>query len=528
MLREWELCGRRGLAGGAHVKCSVRERLSEALLRRESVRRVETSAALAQEEQSSRRKWGHWESPANRVRFMDSVAKELGLSRPEDWSKVRQRDLRRLGGSGLMARYNNSLATALADVYKMQPRTAAALVSQKPRGYWGARENRLAFKEFVEREHNISGVEGWRKITHTHIRKLGGAGLLKEYNDSMLQLVQDLVEGAAGKQPFEIRDRVPNCYWEKHEHRRAFLSYVTARLGMEDPSSWGQLKNADVRRMGGRGLLARFKGSLSKALEDAFPEWSYTPGALSRAPNCYWTVEENRRAFMKDIAQERGFSQAEDWREMSTAEFIGLGGSSILQYHGTLPQALEDLFPEYGPNVETRLRGRTIRGHWHSLEAQRAFLDDVAEEFGVEKPSDWQRVSTTKVLERGGSSLLRRYPSFRAALQELYPDFDEEEWNALNCRPRVPADHWDKVENIRAYLEDTRDRLALKCDEDWARVSKAQLIDIKGASLLRRMPLLEALEVGFPERNWRALLNRRAPRKSAQSNLFNLLRAIFT
>ena len=78
-------------------------------------------------------------------------------------------------------------------------------------------------------------------------------------------------------------------------------------------------------------------------------------------------------------------------------------------------------------------------------------MDDVARQLGVEKLSDWKKVTTTQLEALQGGSLLRRYRgSFLGLLQAVYP---EQEPDAASCRPSVPQGYWAVLENRKRFLQ---------------------------------------------------------------------------
>jgi hypothetical protein len=52
----------------------------------------------------------HWVDIENQKAFFNQVAKEMRVNKPEDWQKVTVTDIKERGGTGLLARYDGSLA----------------------------------------------------------------------------------------------------------------------------------------------------------------------------------------------------------------------------------------------------------------------------------------------------------------------------------------------------------------------------------------------------------------------------------
>lgn len=80
-------------------------------------------------------------------------------------------------------------------------------------------------------------------------------------------------------------------------------------------------------------------------------------------PGKYWNNAQNRRKFFDDFAAKRGFDAliAENWYPIQQKDIIAVkvrksplflklifakGGAPIMYYHGSLPKALQYLYPE--------------------------------------------------------------------------------------------------------------------------------------------------------------------------------------
>src|SRR5689334_2301935 len=60
-------------------------------------------------------------------------------------------------------------------------------------------------------------------------------------------------------------------------------------------------------------------------------------------------------------------------------------------------------------------------GFWKRKENQKYFLEELASKLGVKEPQDWGKVTTQKIIENNGSSLLHIHKSLRRALEENFP-----------------------------------------------------------------------------------------------------------
>ncbi len=60
---------------------------------------------------------GYWNNLNHHRSFLDSVAQTLNITEPAQWYKVTIQNIRQLGGSGLLDKYEGSLRNLLKTVY---------------------------------------------------------------------------------------------------------------------------------------------------------------------------------------------------------------------------------------------------------------------------------------------------------------------------------------------------------------------------------------------------------------------------
>jgi hypothetical protein len=63
---------------------------------------------------------------------------------------------------------------------------------QAPHGYWKVEKNQRDFMEDISKELNIQVPEGWYNVSARDIARHGGYGLLNLYNNSHIQLIQNV------------------------------------------------------------------------------------------------------------------------------------------------------------------------------------------------------------------------------------------------------------------------------------------------------------------------------------------------
>lgn len=65
--------------------------------------------------------------------------------------------------------------------------------------------------------------------------------------------------------------------------------------------------------------------------------------------------------------------------------------------------------------------GQRHRGYWQSKQNQKIFFETLAKKLSIAQPSDWGRITVSKIREHGGGSVLSIYDnSLRRALKVIF------------------------------------------------------------------------------------------------------------
>lgn len=415
---------------------------------------------------------------------------------------------------------------------------------------WGSAESRLRFLEELARKQGVKQPEDWRRVTFRQATAAGGGGLLARYGGSLeAALVASLPADQRARFEAAPRRRAPRGHWDVAENQQAFLATLARRHGLdlapfvgEGPpagveesrvifKAWTRVPASAVREAGGSGLVARLGDSMTRTLAAAFPRLRPPAAAMRRRQ--VWSSQERRRAFLEEVAAEQGLDPAlaASWRRIQYADVAAAGGKGLLnRYGGSVFRLLQDTFPELDLR-EVECRGRVSRGHWEERENRLAFLRLLQQQHGVACSEDWRTVTAMQVRELpGGSGFLNHYNgSFFAAICDLLGEGGPggEAWEAVKAvRPMLPQGYWKDESNVKAFLQHCEKVLRVEKPEDWARVSRNQLVELGGGTLLHRASLPSVLERVYPNVRWRDLELGGGTKRSSQRLLSLLVEQI--
>jgi hypothetical protein len=116
---------------------------------------------------------GFWKEKSNQKAFLDYVAKKLGIINTEDWYRVKQSDIHRMGGDRLLRYYGDSLTKALQTIYP-DSNWEMWRFGRSPRGFWDDQNNASKFLQSVSNQLGLNTVAELYTITRKHFDLMKG------------------------------------------------------------------------------------------------------------------------------------------------------------------------------------------------------------------------------------------------------------------------------------------------------------------------------------------------------------------
>lgn len=388
---------------------------------------------LNPEELRRNRPSGHWLVAENCRRVLEEVKKEVGIVRKEDWKKVVNQDLLRMGHGSMLAKHGNSLLSVLRFAYPEEDWEEAECRAVHGAGYWDNAMNRRAFMEKVAATYGVEKKEDWRRVTNESVIKAGGSTLLRRFNSNVMELLRNVFPEEEWEER-DVRPKVAKSYWDSLERRREFLLGIAKSNGWisaDGKVDWKGLTYTVLSEEKGTGLLARYGSSVFELLQDTFPEMELTEeDCLQRLPSSHWQEKANRAKFVTGLAEELGLSRPSDWKSVSIRDIQERGGGGLLAfYRFDIAAMLRDVYNGSKEEwSEFNCRRNVKAENWEDRSFVRRFLVYVKDTLRIEKASDWPRIGTRQLMGLGGGGLLATMPLIDA----LRLAFPEEKWEEIS------------------------------------------------------------------------------------------------
>ena len=209
-------------------------------------------------------------------------------------------------------------------------------------------------------------------------------------------------------------------------------------------------------------------------------------------------LAKQHRVYFDSIARELRIKSPHDWYKIAKVDVLHKGAFGIVRryYGGSLMRALVEVYADYEWQL-WRFESPP-RSYWEDPLKHRQYFDWFAQEFKIEAPTDWFRVTTTEVETSGGGGLLFQFQqSLTRALLSTYPEYDWQVWRFSE----LPHDLWNEMYQ-KNYFDWLAKSLNVQNQEDWYSITDEMLEEKGAAKMLQRFyggSLIKALHTIYPD-----------------------------
>lgn len=196
----------------------------------------------------------YWKSKLFQKKFLDDFALKNSINTSNDWSKIKHKQIKQSGGSGLLNQYNNSLYKALKENYPDNNWNVFLSTNKLPRGFWNDTKNHRLYLDHFAEQNNINSPEDWANVSQKSIKKQGGSGLLRYYNYNVFNALKS-VYTEINWNVFSSTTRLPKSFWQNPTNHRKFLDNFASKRNINTVEEWSLVTAKDIIDAGGSSLL---------------------------------------------------------------------------------------------------------------------------------------------------------------------------------------------------------------------------------------------------------------------------------
>jgi len=210
----------------------------------------------------------------------------------------------------------------------------------------------------------------------------------------------------------EFPTLVSSSLWNR-DTCRTYLHFLVEELEIRRTNEWYDISSKGVSRIpGARRFLATFGGSLQTALEELLSGYPWQPWRFVHVCRNYWSLEENRQAYVHWLEKEFGIVRLCEWYTVRVEAIRQRGGSRFLQWFGgSMQRALQTFYPNY--DWKPWLFTHPEKSFWNSESSVQRFLEWFEHKFLIIETEDWYDISQRHLRYFGGRPLLNSPASFQ-------------------------------------------------------------------------------------------------------------------
>ena len=353
----------------------------------------------------------YWKDVTVRKQFMEEIAAQLGIRKPEEWKKVSRQQFLEMGGAGVLKEHGKSLRLAVAELID----GAAPYAPPTRQAHQTTRE----FLRAAAQSLGVTSIEDWRRVRNADIMALpGGASVLRRHGSSLFAALQH----AFPEQEITLHcvKRVPRNHWEELKNQREALDKLAEKHGITDATGWRKLSYRDIVAEGLAQVLRKYGNSVFRMLSTVYPEKGMKEHECrEHVTRHFWDSAENRESFMQRLRQNHRLEQPEDWRKITTHDIEAAGGIGLLNRYPSVAHLIQD-FSGTGASL-FHLRPHLPASFWDDDDNVALVVKDLGEKLRIRQPEDWLRVSREQVCTLRGQGLVRNV-GLSKALEITYPE----------------------------------------------------------------------------------------------------------
>lgn len=429
-----------------------------------------------------------WDDEENHKRYIKWLAKELGISKLEDWYQITSRDFTSRRGYGFLEYYEHSAFVALKKhfpKYDWKP----WLFPQAPSGYWHDLNNCFTYVRWFEKQKEFRSIEGWYSITQDDVYDLHGSGLMDHFDCSVQRLITAVYPDHDWKPWLFVQ--VPKNFWPHKKNRVAYMKWLENKLGYSSPEDWYSVSKLDFIRNQGASLM-QFGYKTVELIRELYPNRKWHPWMFKQVYQGYWRKKAHRLEYLDWFAAEVGFKTEEDWLELKRRHFVENFGSTLFDdYYKRDPlRVLKEIYPKT-KHVPWEFHQVPV-GFWDEVKNCRSYLTWLGKRLGFKSRTDWYEVRRSDFRENAGNGFIKRFKTPFFGLKAAYPKYNWLPWMFEN----VPVGFWQDERNCCWYLNWLGKRLKFKSRDQWLKLTAVQLRENRGNGLIAKHSVKNIRELG--------------------------------
>eukprot|EP00026_Physarum_polycephalum_P002945 Phypoly_transcript_02954.p1 GENE.Phypoly_transcript_02954~~Phypoly_transcript_02954.p1 ORF type:complete len:796 (+),score=103.49 Phypoly_transcript_02954:213-2600(+) len=444
---------------------------------------------------------GFWDNLENQKEFVEYAKQSLNITNFDDWYKIKESDLAKLGGKQLLQKHSASpsshhhppVAQLVMKILNDHDWDVSRFITVHPPKS-PTFEDRRALLQQIGNTLQYHKNEDYYKLSQPLLHAHGGSSLLETYKG-----VREVVITLFPEHPWEPWKFNSTSLWESTEIKQKYMQYLFTELGYKTMEDWYKITLGDFRANHGTSLAQKYKNRASSVVMDIFHSHEWEPWLFQQLPPDFWDSREILLRFMHNLGDKLGYKTMEDWYQITSKDIRENGGKDLLQKFKAPSEIVMETFCEHlwhpwkFPVVPKKF--------WNSKESKLKFLEYLGQKLGFTEKEHWYGIRQRDFVENGGTRLLTLYNfSPSSIVMAVMTDHEWIRWKFNKAHSFSSSLH--SPASLKSYLSYVSKQMQIKDLSDWYRVALPQLEEYGPTTYFKKLGLPNALQQVFPEHHW--------------------------
>ena len=432
---------------------------------------------------NGRIKRGTWSNFENHIIYAKWLGEILGYTKPEDWYKIKHKDIKNNKGSGLLSHYYNDspikfVKIILKTIYP-EYEWFEWKFDKTTQNYWDNIENQKDYMNWLFNHLEYNKIEDWYNLNANIIGNNNGSGLLHKYSSSHIELLKTVYSGYEWLE-WKFKHTSIN-YWRDKKNCKKYTEWLGKILGYTELHNWYNISQDIIHDNYGATLLGYYNGSPIQFLKTIYPDYEWLEWKFNCVSRNYWTDKKNHKLYAEWLGKILGYNEIEHWYNI-TCDIIGNnsgGGLLVSYYNGSPIQFVRGIFPDY-KWLEWKF-GFVSKYFWKNVDNHKLFVDWLGKELGYTEPEHWYCITQQIINNNYGNGILGYYnDSPKQFLKSIFPDYEWIDWKFEH----TTNGFWQDTNNHKLYADWLGKELGYTKPEDWYDITQNIINNNYGCGLI--------------------------------------------
>ena len=278
--------------------------------------------------------------------------------------------------------------------------------------------------------------------------------------------------------------RKPTGYWESKENINTFLNELKIKLNINTMEDWSSIKKTQINEFGGGTLLQKYSMYDIKCF--GYPEGKFIFSKPNKKPK-FWKQEKNIEKFLNDLKIKFNVNNSNDWNKITQKHIYLMGGGSLLQKY-----SMYDL-KCMGCDEKDKILTKSKLLKEKNRERINKSIENLSKQLQLNNVNDWNSLTVKQIKETGEISLLKRFSIYDIKCMG-YPEGKD-----FFSKPKKSIGYWEDLDNLKSFFATLKENLNIKTINDWNLLTKKQIKENGGGSLLQKYSIYEIKCLACPE-----------------------------